>query len=257
MKVKITYTEAPLVEVRPAEAVRYAVKSTFKPHTNDRFVFLEHEYDALLALVGRLFECCVDNNLLRCEHIAQVLGGSVRVSLPNEEVIADPANTVVCDDCHDFSTHESDFADKGWRRYETGDYSRDQCPECQKRETATMPVTYWRHVERGTEYRVLDHAELQVDDAHDFCGDTLDGIKLVIYQSTDDEERIYARPLAEFCDGRFVKIQPAYRQRSPDAGPALDFIPGALCSVCRSPQFNTPGGVSCHNGHGGAPRAED
>jgi hypothetical protein len=28
---------------------------------------------------------------------------------------------------------------------------------------------------------------------------------------------------------------------------------GTLCSVCRTPQFNTPGGLSCNNGHGGAP----
>lgn len=31
---------------------------------------------------------------------------------------------------------------------------------------------------------------------------------------------------------------------------------GTNCSVCHEPQFNTPGGVSCNNGHGGAPADE-
>lgn len=29
-------------------------------------------------------------------------------------------------------------------------------------------------------------------------------------------------------------------------------LTGAKCSVCRKPQFDTPSGVSCENGHGGA-----
>jgi hypothetical protein len=29
-----------------------------------------------------------------------------------------------------------------------------------------------------------------------------------------------------------------------------------LCSVCGEPQFMTPGGICCKNGHGGAPSAE-
>ena len=29
-----------------------------------------------------------------------------------------------------------------------------------------------------------------------------------------------------------------------------------LCSLCREPQFETPSGITCKNGHGGAPSIE-
>lgn len=29
-------------------------------------------------------------------------------------------------------------------------------------------------------------------------------------------------------------------------------VPALICSVCKMPQFNTPGGLCCKNGHGGA-----
>lgn len=32
-----------------------------------------------------------------------------------------------------------------------------------------------------------------------------------------------------------------------------DVAPTEVCSVCGSPQFETPSGVTCKNGHGGAP----
>jgi len=32
---------------------------------------------------------------------------------------------------------------------------------------------------------------------------------------------------------------------------------GEHCSVCGEPQFDTPSGVTCSNGHGGAPSKED
>jgi len=32
-------------------------------------------------------------------------------------------------------------------------------------------------------------------------------------------------------------------------------VTGLICSVCGAPQFDTPSGISCGNGHGGAPSA--
>lgn len=34
-------------------------------------------------------------------------------------------------------------------------------------------------------------------------------------------------------------------------------LTGTRCSVCREPQFETPSGDLCKNGHGGAPPLED
>lgn len=51
------------------------------------------------------------------------------------------------------------------------------------------------------------------------------------------------------------KCQAAFWKRGPGK---MDLVTGeltesTLCSVCDAPQFNSPGGVTCPNGHGGAP----
>lgn len=32
----------------------------------------------------------------------------------------------------------------------------------------------------------------------------------------------------------------------------MRLTPGSLCTICHAPQFNTPSGITCPNGHGGA-----
>jgi hypothetical protein len=42
-------------------------------------------------------------------------------------------------------------------------------------------------------------------------------------------------------------------QLRPEPEPAVYPMTGTLCSVCLEPQFESPGGTICSNGHGGAP----
>lgn len=56
-----------------------------------------------------------------------------------------------------------------------------------------------KHLKRGTTYVVLGIAEMQ---------STLpvaEGVKLVCYQSEQDN-KLWARPMDEFCDGRFLDL---------------------------------------------------
>ncbi len=61
------------------------------------------------------------------------------------------------------------------------------------------PPLRYRHKKRGTTYRVLSSARLQVADP------TLDMTSVVVYQ---DEESglVWVRPEGEFFDGRFEAI---------------------------------------------------
>lgn len=71
----------------------------------------------------------------------------------------------------------------------------------------------WRHVKRGTTYLALHLAEVQA------AAPIKEGERLIIYGSTDDG-RVWARPTAEFHDGRFVPASdvpmggPAYFQQA-------------------------------------------
>jgi predicted transcriptional regulator len=59
----------------------------------------------------------------------------------------------------------------------------------------------WRHLKRGTEYRVIARGELQAS------SDALvDGSSMVIYQG--DDGRVWVREEGEFEDGRFERLPP-------------------------------------------------
>lgn len=64
----------------------------------------------------------------------------------------------------------------------------------------------FRHIKRGSTYRVLGEAEAQV--AHDFRP-LRDGDKLTVYQAEDG--RLWARFVDEFHDGRFEDATPIRR----------------------------------------------
>lgn len=70
------------------------------------------------------------------------------------------------------------------------------------------PGDTWQHVKRGTTYRIVGTAELQM--AFDAL---VDGSELVIYQG--DDGKTWAREEGEFTDGRFVRLatQPAQEGR--------------------------------------------
>ena len=63
-------------------------------------------------------------------------------------------------------------------------------------------LTYsrWRHVKRGTFYLVLHVGELQASAGPLVAGE---GTTMVVYRGIDDG-KIWIRPVAEFCDGRFI-----------------------------------------------------
>lgn len=56
----------------------------------------------------------------------------------------------------------------------------------------------WRHLRRGTTYTIQGFALLQCN--YEWMDDT----SLVLYKS-DATELVYARPVNEFMDGRFIK----------------------------------------------------
>ncbi len=60
-----------------------------------------------------------------------------------------------------------------------------------------------RHVKRGTEYTVIGQAALQT------AAPITDMELLVVYQ--DDDGQMWARPVGEFEDGRFVPADSAVR----------------------------------------------
>ena len=59
--------------------------------------------------------------------------------------------------------------------------------------------TSWRHKKRGTTYTVIARASLQ-----DAGGLAREGCELVVYRGEDGA--VWARPAAEFLDGRFERI---------------------------------------------------
>jgi len=61
------------------------------------------------------------------------------------------------------------------------------------------PGEVWRHVKRGTEYRILYLAVLHAQD------NDLDEELCVVYQGSD--EAVWVRTVTEFCDGRFEKVK--------------------------------------------------
>ena len=61
-----------------------------------------------------------------------------------------------------------------------------------------MTMRRYRHVKRGTSYTLLGRAELQSSTA------LSEGAVLAIYADRECE-RLWARPVGEFFDGRFVR----------------------------------------------------
>lgn len=57
----------------------------------------------------------------------------------------------------------------------------------------------YRHKKRGSVYEIMGHGKLQAAD------NPLDGIDLVFYRSVDTGD-LWARPTAEFHDGRFEPV---------------------------------------------------
>ena len=102
----------------------------------------------------------------------------------------------------------------------------------------------------------------------------------VLEQMTDAEMDTSGEPTSEEIDEWEKSKQPDYLPEPPVTPPGDDFhtvvgIPplpvppptewqsevthpetGDLCSVCMKPQFSSPSGVTCENGHGGAPAYE-
>ncbi len=64
----------------------------------------------------------------------------------------------------------------------------------------------WRHVKRGTTYRMLGKAEVQVTEPYRIHEEDI----VVVYQSEADG-KIWVRPEGEFEDGRFARIEAADR----------------------------------------------
>jgi hypothetical protein len=70
----------------------------------------------------------------------------------------------------------------------------------------------WRHVRRGTCYTVSGIARFQ-------CSGDLDDADVVIYREVGG--RLWARPVAEFLDGRFEKVgEEAGEEAGEESGPA-------------------------------------
>ena len=65
---------------------------------------------------------------------------------------------------------------------------------------APQPGSLWRHVKRGSLYLILGTAVRQ-----DSGNPAREGEVLVVYRSESDG-RLWTRPLAEFVDGRFVRV---------------------------------------------------
>lgn len=59
----------------------------------------------------------------------------------------------------------------------------------------------WHHVKRGTQYRIVSEAELQFS----VNGNAIENTRLVIYRAIKGG-KVWARPWAEFFDGRFQPI---------------------------------------------------
>jgi hypothetical protein len=63
-----------------------------------------------------------------------------------------------------------------------------------------QPQGRWRHKKRGTTYRTFGVGTLQSGHAIE------EGTTLIAYQGEDG--RVWFRPLTEFTDGRFEKVDP-------------------------------------------------
>lgn len=98
--------------------------------------------------------------------------------------------------------------------------SRENLSECMtelreaREETARLTaergaVLEWQHLKTGGVYTEVGRAELQASDL------ISEGHRLVIYRGQDG--RLWARPVAEFLDGRFVASAPAQAGQEMDA----------------------------------------
>lgn len=71
-----------------------------------------------------------------------------------------------------------------------------------------------------------------------------DAVRAAVLAATEYAERYGAPVVVRLEEGRALGA--SYRGREP--WPALP----SRCSVCGGPQFSTPAGATCPNGHGGA-----
>lgn len=64
------------------------------------------------------------------------------------------------------------------------------------------------------------------------------------------------RVIGPYNEKTIIDLTKKKRKRvEKDLPPALEDLPltGTKCSVCKEPQYQTPSGDTCKNGHGGAP----
>lgn len=74
--------------------------------------------------------------------------------------------------------------------------------------TQASSGTFWRHKKRGTIYEVVaEGAAFQWSEAPD-VEHALEDVDLVIYRDIRSTAH-YVRPLHEFCDGRFERVETA------------------------------------------------
>jgi hypothetical protein len=74
----------------------------------------------------------------------------------------------------------------------------------------------YRHVKRGSTYRVLGRAKMQIGwetmwrsqvvHAPELVADQLEKMSFVVYGCVEDLT-LWVRPETEFCDGRFVEVE--------------------------------------------------
>lgn len=107
---------------------------------------------------------------------------------------------------------------------------------------------------------------LQVHMTAGFCDTGFEGT-ITLEMTVVHPVRIY--PEVPICQVFFLRPEGQIRlyegryQGHVDATPSRMHLPSegagraTLCSVCKEPQFSTPSGLVCKNGHGGAPSIEE